>query len=322
MSPDEAKQHIVDAVAVRRQQVTLAKAFILKNFQPDTAQLVGQFLNSVDAKMPDKLVLHQSVDTLPNLRAAAEAISWKIAACEAVWGLISNGAIFPASASLWGEIEVLACTTVVPGSGGLSGGVKLDELSVRVPDRLVLPRSSEEDSAQPLTDPDLYLNELDLPDLDSAIETALRQAVQCFRHDLFLACLAMLGRASEAAWIEAGRALAGAAPTGSAVNATKVRDQLEDPFVGIGKKIKAVVDLYSKQDVFGDIAKACGVKPQDLRNCVVWADCVRESRNSIHYGAEPAMSNSYEKVAALMIGAVPHLRVLVSLTSAAKEQPS
>jgi hypothetical protein len=88
--------------------------------------------------------------------------------------------------------------------------------------------------------------------------------------------------------------------------------------LGIGKKIQIVLDLYSHQAVFGEIRKTSGVRLQELKNCVVWADCVRDSRNSIHYGAEPPMSNSYEKVASLMIGAVPHIRLLVALTNEAR----
>jgi len=320
MSPEEARQHIIDRIAVTRQKVTLAKAFILENFDPNSLMLFERFMNSVDAKMPAKIVLHQSIDPVPTLKAAAEAISWKLAACEAIWGLISNGAVFPASTNLCGEIGSLGWTTVVPGSGGSSSGLSLDELSILVPGSLALPRSSDGFNSQPLTDPDLYLKELNLPDCSSEIEVALREAVRCIRHELYLACLGMLGRASEAAWIETGLALAAAAPDSFSTRAEKVTEQLQNPFFGIGKKIQLVVEMYSRQDVFADLSKASGIGLQDLKNSVVWADCVRESRNSIHYGAKPAMSNSYEKVVALLIGAVPHIRLLVSLTNAAKEK--
>jgi hypothetical protein len=321
MSDDEAKRYIADHVKVARLHVTIAKAFILKNFHPTTSELVSRFLQSVDAKMPQKLVLHQSVDPLPTLDAVVNAISWQLAACEAIWGLISNATIFPASTNMCGGFGTLSWTTVVPGNGGYSSGFSLEEYSILVPDRLALPKSSKPDVDLPLTDPDLYLKELNLPGLVPAVEMALREAVRCIRHELYLACLAMLGRASEAAWIETGLALASAIPAGSPIDGIKMRDQLQDPFIGIGKKVKLALEMYSRQDIFGDIGKASGVKLQDLRNCVVWADCVRESRNSIHYGAEPAMSNSYEKVATLLIGAVPHIRLLAALADAARKNP-
>ena len=68
------------------------------------------------------------------------------------------------------------------------------------------------------------------------------------------------------------------------------------------------MQLYQRADIFDSVHKACGVKPQDLNNVMVWADAVRESRNSVHYGAEPPMPNMYEKIAALLIDARPILR--------------
>jgi hypothetical protein len=318
MNENDAERYIVDHVKVDRLHVTIAKAFVLKDFHPVTSELINRFLQSVDAKMPQKLVLHQSVDPIPTLDSAVLAIRWQLAICEAIWGLISNAATFPASSALCGGFGTLQWTTVVPGSGGTSSGFSLEEFSILVPDKLALPKSSSHPGEQPLTDPDLYLKDLSLTGLIPAIEVALREAVRCIRHELYLACLAMLGRASEAAWIEAGLALAASVPTGSSIDAAKITDQLQDSFLGIGKKIKITLDLYSRQDIFGDTSKASGVKVQDLKNCVVWADCVRESRNSIHYGAEPAMPNSYEKVASLLIGAVPHIRLLTALTNTAK----
>ena len=57
------------------------------------------------------------------------------------------------------------------------------------------------------------------------------------------------------------------------------------------------------------------MKIQDLRNAVIWADAVRESRNSVHYGVKPEMPNTYEKLAALLIGSVPHLRLIYRIYS-------
>jgi hypothetical protein len=316
MNEAEAKRRIIEGINVTRQRVTIAKAFVLKNFDPNAATLIESFMKSVEAKMPQQLVLHQSIDPIPTLKEYSEAISWKLAACEAIWGLISNGAVFPASTDLFGDIGPVQWTTVIPGSGGHSSGFQLDGLSIRVPRALALPKSADGYTSQPLTDPDLYLKELDLPGFLSEIEVALREAVRCFRHELYLACLAMLARASEAAWIETGLALG--KHISPADKAEKFAEEIQSPFIGIGKKIQSVLDLYSKAE-FADLAKASGVRLQDLKNSVVWADCVRDSRNSIHYGAEPAMTNSYEKVAAILIGAVPHIRLLAAIGRAANE---
>lgn len=195
MSPEEAKAHILKHVSVTSQKVTIAQAFILENFERDSSKLIGAFLRSVDAEMPREVVLHPTKDPLPTLDAAAEAISCKLSACEAIWNLISAAVLFPASSDLRGEIGSLAWTTVIPGSGGTSSGFSLDEISISVPARVARSRSVDLKNEQPLTSPDLYLKEVNLGDLHPEIEAALREAVKAFRYGLYLACLAMLGKA-------------------------------------------------------------------------------------------------------------------------------
>ena len=96
MNDDEAMKYIIRETTVTRQQVTLAKAYILENFQPSTPTLIDSFLASVDARMPERIILHPTQDPIPSLKSAVETISWKLAACEAIWGLISSAAVFPA----------------------------------------------------------------------------------------------------------------------------------------------------------------------------------------------------------------------------------
>ena len=57
MNEDEAKKFIIRETTVTRQQVTLAKAFILEKFQPATPMLIDSFLESVDARMPEQIIL-------------------------------------------------------------------------------------------------------------------------------------------------------------------------------------------------------------------------------------------------------------------------
>jgi hypothetical protein len=179
--------------------------------------------------------------------------------------------------------------------------------------KLAPSRSTQQN--QPLSNPDLFLHELNIPNLHKEVEEALCEAVRCFRHELYLACLAMLGRSSEGAWIELGLKLAKAVERHSLKDAEKIRKTQQNVFEGVGKKITKTVQAYERIDL-EDLRKQSGVTLQDLRNSVVWADVVRDSRNSVHYGAKLAMSNSYEKVAALLIGAVPHLRILYRIHDA------
>lgn len=316
MSPDDYLKLLESLIVVTPQRVTLAKAFFLQNYKRDVLSMVRSFLEANEARVPDKVVIHPSVDTETEIRRAAEGISWTLAGCEAVWGLISSGLFIPETVNLHHLITSLGWTTVVPGSGGQSSGWQLQHISIPVPTNVLLLPSSKNLQHQPLSDPDLFLHTMDIPYMHAEVEESLREAVRCFRHELYLACLAMLGKASEGVWVEVGLKLAGSLPPDAPLNGVKVKERLEDPNVGIGKKITETLHLYERADIFKTLHQQSGVTIQDLRNAVIWADGVRESRNSVHYGVHPSMPNTYEKVAALLIGAVPHLRLLYRINNA------
>lgn len=317
MNTDQALKLLEGQIRVTPQQVTIAKGYIINHFNPDTSTVITGFLKSVEAAPPEKLVIHLTVDTEESIKSVAQTISWTLAGCEAVWGLISSGLLLPGGSDLRSLVPNVSYTTVIQGSGN-KGGLNLDHLFLPVPTSVLLPPSISRGERQTLTDPDLFLHSLEIANIDKAVEESLRESVRCFKHELFLACLAMLGRASEGAWIELGLTLCVVAPSTAPINIKKIRELLEDPFVGIGKKILQTAQLYQRTDIFDSLHKACGVKPQDLNNVMVWADAVRESRNSVHYGAEPSMPNTYEKIATLLIGGVPHLRLLYRIRAEAK----
>jgi len=309
----EALSELLSQVSVTNQRVTYSKSYVLKNFENDTSTLLRKLLEDVEARMPNELVIHPSVDTSGMIKQVAESISWTLACCEAIWGLISSNLLIPAGSGVSWPIRSLNWTTVVPGGGGESSTEDLSDLSLPVPSQMVKPPSIICQEHQPMTDPDLYLHDLGIENLSSEVEEALREAVRCFKHDLYLACLALLGKASEGAWIELGLALCQNIPKDAEEKASFFRD----PFIGIGRKIMEALKLYEHKDIFQDVYKKSGYRPKELRNAVIWADAVRESRNSVHYGAKPAMPNSYEKVSALMIGAVPHLKMVYSIIEGA-----
>jgi hypothetical protein len=307
-----------EQVRVTSQQVTIAKGYIINHFNSDTSTVIRDFLKSVEAAPFENLIVHLTLDTEQSIKAVAQTLSWTLAGCEAIWGLISSGFLLPASSNLRSPVPTsVIYTTVIQGSG-TTGGLSLDRFSLLVPALICLPPSISRGERQLLTDPDLFLHSLEIANLDKEVEESLRESVRCFKHELFLACLTMLGRASEGAWIELGLALCAEAPTTASINIKKIKEKLEDPFVGIGKKINETAQLYQRSDVFDKLHNECGVKPQDLNNVIVWADAVRESRNSVHYGAEPSMPNTYDKLAALLIGCVPHLRLLYKIRTKCK----
>jgi hypothetical protein len=316
MNPQECLKTLEEYISVTPQRVSIAKAFILQNFDSDTNKLVQSVLKANEASVPDKIVIYLSDDDMEEMiKNAAEGLSWMLTGCEAIWGLISVGLLIPVSSELiYHPIQPLRWV-----KGGNSDSWDIKHLSLPIPQTVLLSRLITNREHQPLSDPDLFLHNLNIPNIHQEVKESLREAVRCFRHELYLGCLAMLGKASEGAWIELGLKLALAVPSGAPIDGQKTKIKLEDPNVGIGKKITETLRLYEQSDVFRDIRNASKVTIQDLRNAVIWADGVRESRNSVHYGVQPSMPNTYEKVAALLIGAVPHLRLLYRIEAALNE---
>ena len=91
---------------------------------------------------------------------------------------------------------------------------------------------------------------------------------------------------------------------------------MQDPFLSITKKIALVISAYEERSVFREIYKISGCAANELKRISVWADAVRDSRNAIHFGAAPAMENTYDKIAALLIGAVPSIKAIYSIIEA------
>jgi hypothetical protein len=320
-TPDQAEGFVQGQVRVTRQMVVQAKLLFLAQSETRTAALLDRLREAVETKKPPTVVINQQVEFLPTLRQLAAWISWTLAGCEAIWELIHANLRLPRGTQDTGDLGGVNWTTVVPGSGGQNSGWNFSNLSLLVPVEIHKPPSARNAPDEPLADADLFLTEIAVPGLHAEVEEALREAVRCFRHELYTASLAMLGKAAEGAWIELGLSLLRRPEAQATLDADKLRANLESPKLGIAKKIGEVVKLYERHDICGALWARAGVRPQDLRNAVIWADTVRDSRNTVHYGVQPAMRNSYDKVAVLLVAAVAHLRVLYLIINAAGSAP-
>jgi hypothetical protein len=314
MTEKEAKEYLLDHLEVTPQKIIIAKLYLLKQFNKnalsqETFQLIDNFLVSVDAKKPTEI--HFKLDTEAGLSQAVEYSSWRLSACEAMWSLISETLFVTHSNHMYEDKINIPYTT-----GSTKGGIRLDEVSIYLPSQIRAAMSGLDAKQQILTDGDLFLHEMGIPNMDAEVEKSLREAIKCFRHELFTACLAMMGRAMEGAWIELGLSLGKTIPPHMSKRSEKINNLMTDPFFGIAKKIHEILKLCEEKYLFAPLSGKSGIKFQDLRSCAIWADAVRESRNSVHYGVETALPNSYEKVAALLIGAAPHFKVLYALISA------
>ena len=182
---EEMRQDISSRVAVTRQDIALAKTFILTNFEPEADTLLQRFLEHVQIRPLDQLVIHSTIPLEPQMKQVALFFGWRLAFTEALWALVGEAIVLPTRNSLF-ELEARQnWTTVVPGSGGHSAGWQFEEHRVAFPHSIRLAPSLQGRVPTPLSDTDLYLSELDIPDIDSEVEDALRQAVACFRNELY-----------------------------------------------------------------------------------------------------------------------------------------
>jgi len=314
MNVEDCKKWIVDHIDVSRTIVVLAKSFVIKNNKICSGdELLSEFLEKNEANKPIDVVIHPSVDTEAYLRKAAKSISYELAFCQAVWELIGSGHIIPGGNLNIRNVSSIQWTTIVRGSGGHRSSWQFNDYLISIPEKLI-PAQLQHSKPMPLTDGDLYLKEINVNNLHPDIEISILEAIRCFKYDLYLASLTMLGKAVEGVWLELGFALSDLITNSG--KREKIRSDLRNPRYGIVKKMELIIKLYSSQEMEW-LWQSSGIRPKDLKQVEMWSNSVRESRNDIHFGAEPPMRNTYDKVAALIIGAVPNIKTIYKIINGA-----
>lgn len=316
MNDQEIESAIRASVNVSRQQVTLAKAIILESAKSKTSPLalIQQVMqkNGVSLTIP---VVFGKEDDASVIKAISIYLSWHVAACEAILALVHAGLLFGEGEGR-DSLSSFRWQRVGPNTSS-SSSWNFESFSVPVPQNLARSLSSQSDKNSFLIEPDLYVSTLGVSSMHADVEASFVEAVKCFRAELYTASIVMLGRASEGAWLELGEALLKALPTSRENKYAKQREALESPMMGPLKKVSAVLEIYEHKDDFAAVWEASKVRALDLKTVATWSDSVRDSRNTIHFGVASAIPNTYEKLAALLIGAVPMIRTLYQVKSAA-----
>jgi len=316
MTEDEARRYILSKVAVRRQQVAIAKAIILEacSRAAGSESLMNEVSKRHEAQLPKQVALADNDRLSEQLDAIATALSWRTATIEAIWALVHAGFLI-IDGPLHGSAPALGWTMMRGGSGS-SSGWSFGELQYQFPTS-VRRALSRETTDEYLSDPDLYLRAISIPDIHDDIRRALAEAVACFRAELFTASVVMLGKACEGAWLELGASLLRVIPSAESNAFAKQVDVLEDYNAGPARKIAAVLAIFDRQDVFKQFSITSGVRGQDLRDVSNWSDAVRDSRNTVHFGVTAATPNTYEKVATLLLSTAKNFQILYRLKRAA-----
>jgi hypothetical protein len=306
MTAEEAHAFIVRSVVVTHADVVAAKADLGRLLDREPAvqvQVEGDRWADDSAAGVSQPFSYQPEK--PNsdvqLVAIAKWIAGKLAFCLAADSLARNGsAIASTDSQHW-------VPTVTFETERYKGGFpKFETFRVSFPRTLARPAWYPHRQIE-VIDADLYLRHVG-PIGDPGIEIALRMSLDCFRAALYVPCVAMLGAASEGAWMELGKALGRSRPT--APEASRTLSRLSDPQMSFKGKIDQVASLYAQKHLFTDVYEASGVRHTEVLEIAQWSDVVREARNVLHWGSNPTVPNSYEKVAVLLMAAAGHLTSL------------
>jgi hypothetical protein len=336
MSPDEAGQFIAERIRVERADVAAIKSFAVSSVDAVLAENEND--RAAGALLVQNLALawlkhaklgapwsrqtatdyhHRlpgidigSANAEVQLTQAARALSNVMAAHEAVWELVQAGELLPiGSLGVW-RPDGFGWQTP---SGG--GGITIPGPTSTAPER-IMRAPWRRQSIGALWDADLYARDLPV-DLHPGILEALREAVECFRRDLFLPCLAMLTAAAEGMWTETGTALLGAAARHDK-DMKKLEDALTADRGGLSWLVSSAAAAYARKDLFGPVQKASGA--HDLAAEQQWTDAVRDGRNVLHWGVGTVTANSYSKVATLLQVAPLRFKTLADVRRAARAQ--
>ena len=316
MRVSEVQAALRQRISVTRHDVTVAKAYIVSNFQSSTVRLLDDWLKKQGVQLSETVSWDESGDPEPQLQQLANYCRWRLAAFQAVWELMGEGVLLSAS----GEDSLR--TTIGYQTPKQGGGWRFTEDRLIVPASVALAPTLTYRAEEPLVVEQLYLAELHASDLEPDVSDALGDAVRCFRHELYLPCLAMLSSATERAWIHTGLALTHFARGRSGFSPSTL-DGLDAGFRSPAQSVSVTYDkvlrIYDRVDVFGDVHKLSGCRPDGLGHVHIWSNVVRDGRNALHYDARPTLENSYTKTAVLLIAAADHHQTLYTIRSAARQ---
>lgn len=277
---DDLKRAIRRQVAVTPQMVVIVKtaAFHLAaGATPiDSASIASACVagDGLATTTPHLVLRGLDPDTSPDVALIARQISWKLATAEALHSMIGDGVLLGRGEQ--GLTFSVAYSTNPVGSGSnTSGGFDVDGFDYWWPAKVQrMPSYLWHSDAEYLSDPSLYLGTMAVSNMHADIVNALRESVSCFRTGLHTAAVAMLGKAVEGAWLELGDELVMCCDRNSHAPSQATRDALEDPNVGIMRKIEVIIRVYDNSSVFGPVHSATGMKGKQLAALATWTDTV------------------------------------------------
>jgi hypothetical protein len=181
MNESQAQKIILERVVVTPQKVVFAKSIVLTTCSKTSSSddLIAAVLEANDVAIPKQIVFHPTDESIPAFTDAGDALSWSLSAKEAIWSLIHTGYLIPMADLYWPSISIRWSIS------GTSSNWSFDELTIPVPQKVRRAPSLIGSNDQFLAEPDLYLSTLGISNMHVEVASAFREAVRCFRHELF-----------------------------------------------------------------------------------------------------------------------------------------
>jgi len=118
----------------------------------------------------------------------------------------------------------------------------------------------------------------------------------------------MIGAAIEGVWIELAKALFHFDRSNARLK--KLNDGAVDPHTGIAMVVRDTTRVLEDRGIVGSLLRDTEVTLSRMRELAAWTNLVRESRNALHWGAEPTIPNDFQKAAIMMMTAAEAVSVL------------
>jgi len=302
MNQDGLLQIIESNLSTTELMVSEAKTFLSESKEPICRNSLDSLMASREVSIPSHLYLMGKTDQEAG-EELAKAISWRNAGARALWILQGQGICIPTDNEIPDQPYYVQYTS---GSSHQSstGSINFGHLLLQTVKYVRW--FSDNDTS--LSNSDIFLRNVDIESLSEGVGIDLKQSVECFRRELYLPCMVMLGRAVEGAWIHVGEAIAQVGNDKS-INEILIA-QINDPFIGITGKVNHITEQYKQKNNFGKLHHHSKVTPKLLAAIKQWSEQILEYRNAIHPKAEQAISYNYENVSVILLSVKSNLEKL------------
>lgn len=313
MAPAELASFIYQHALPEAVDIEMARRIILEELASRPAQHTvvesGELISLVRRRLATVPVVPPPGIT--RLKPDLAEVRAELAASEAIQTLHSTGVLVAYGIHLahGAGLHERPITVETPLRSGPAEGVRIVQAAVSQAYGLATAFQAQH---YRLADGDIYLSRLDTSHLPSRARRCLREAVDAFRHGLYLSATMNAGAASESLWMELGRTLIQKMPS-----LRKLSDEVQAPHPSIGR----VVDLAWDALTSHFKAELDGVLPTKSDKDIFksYADRMRDRRNYAMHSDDAALDEplfSYNETGQLLLDAADYYDHLLHLIGA------